>query len=246
MEWACDLFDFSDVAARRLCVTLCDDKVTAVQNSAARGLQPTGGSGAADASLSEYPTFGSFVLGALRDDATPATSVHDLSPAALACALNFALECRRMQTLRGGDEREDDEAVAVFLSLIEATLKTAPSATDGQHGHAQMVMLHRSAAVALKQLAAGDNSDIHGSHVNTENNSTSARKFNSVGMLPVSGLAAKLASRGPWLQQWLGHEGSTEIRQSFAATAGAAAEFMDPNAELVPLLRALGLKLKVS
>lgn len=246
VEWACDLFNFSDVAARRLCVTLCDDKVTAVQNSAARGLQPAGGSGAADARLSEYPTFGSFVLGALRDGAMPATSVHDLSPAALARALNFALECRRMQTLRGGDEREDDEAIAVFLSLIEATLRTAPSATDGQHSHAQVVLLHRSAAVAMKKLAAGDSNGVEGSYANAENNINSARKFDAAGMLPVSGLAAKLASRGPWLQQWLGHESSTEIRESFAATTGAAAEFMDPNAELVPLLRALGLKLKVS
>ncbi|CAM9494930.1 unnamed protein product [Scytosiphon promiscuus] len=80
-----------------------------------------------------------------------------------------------------------------------------------------MVLLHRSAAVALQRLAAGE----------------------------VVGVAAKLASRGAWLQQWLGHEGSTEIREAFAETAGAAAEFMDPNSELVPFLRALGHKLKV-
>lgn len=170
--------------------------------------------------------------------------MQELPPAALAHALDFALECHRAHHRSsegdgvhsvedagrdGGGESE--EAVAVFLSLIEDTLMSAPSATDGQHSHTQMVLLHRSAAVALRKLAAGDTGAAYGM----------VGKFS-----PVKGVAAKLASRGPWLQQWLGHESSTEIREAFAETTGAAAVFMDPNAELVSLLRALVHKLKVT
>ena len=257
VEWACDLFDFSNVAARRLCVSLCDDKVTAVRNAAARGLEPVGG-GARPSS--KHPTFESFVLGALRDGAMLGTrtvegmadagaSIHELPPTVLARALNFAMECRRTRAGRGGgsggDRVEDDEAVAVFLSLIEKTLMSAPSATDGQHGHSQMVLLHRSAAVALKKLTAGDIGDAVDSHADTEGNRATNEKFAARAMPSVSGVAARFASRGPWLQQWLGHEGSTEIREAFAETTGAASQFMDPDAEMVPLLRALVHKLKV-
>lgn len=272
VEWACDLFDFSDVAARRLCVTLCDDKVTAVRSAAARGLHPPPSASTtalADDSAataiatatttmtvsSKHPSFESFVLGALRDNVGPTAStreniapspasLQELPPAALARALDFALECHKAHHRASGsdgahsvkdakrdDEVESEEAVAVFLSLIEDTLLSAPSATDGQHSHTQMVLLHRSAAVALRKLAAGDTGAAPGI----------ARKFS-----PVKGVAAKLASRGPWLQQWLGHESSTEIREAFAETTGAAAAFMDPNAELVSLLRALVHKLKVT
>lgn len=275
VEWACDLFDFSDVAARRLCVTLCDDKVTAVRSAASRGLHPqsrASTSAPADDSAetaivtapaiatatepSSHPNFESFVLGALRDDAGPSAtprersspapapaSLQELPPAALARALDFALECHKAHHRPSGsdgagsvedaerdDRAESEEAVAVFLSLIEDTLMSAPSATDGQHSHTQMVLLHRSAAVALRKLAAGDTGAAPGT----------VQKFS-----PVKGVAAKLASRGPWLQQWLGHESSTEIREAFAETTGASAVFMDPNTELVSLLRALVHKLKV-
>lgn len=269
VEWACDLFDFSDVAARRLCVTLCDDKVTAVRSAASRGLHPqsrasttvpaddnaaiaTATATASATKSSTHPKFKSFVLGALRDAVPPGSSspapapasLQELPPAALARALDFALECHRahhhssgsdgalsVEDVEGGGEAENEDAIAVFLSLIEDTLMSAPSATDGQHSHTQMVLLHRSAAVALRKLAAGDTGAAPGT----------VKKFS-----PVKGVAAKLASRGPWLQQWLGHESSTEIREAFAETTGAAAAFMDPNAELVSLLRALVHKLKVT
>lgn len=263
VEWACDLFDFSDVAARRMCVSLCDDKITAVRNAASRGLHPNASAGATS---SRHPSFESFVLGALRDDSVPPVarkgagapaSLKELPPAALARALNFALECRKAHNGGGGggdDGMEDferdgtggdnEEAVTVFLSLIEATLMIAPSATDGQHGHAQTVLLHRSAAVALQKLAAGDAAAPGGPQVDAEGYEADPEAA-AARSVPVAGVAAMLTSRGPWLQQWLGHEGSTEIREAFAETTGAAAEFMDPNTELVPLLRALGHKLKV-
>eukprot|EP00752_Nemacystus_decipiens_P016287 g14566.t1 len=303
VEWACDLFDFSDVPARRLCVSLCDDKVTAVRSAASRGLHPppprtsssiagdaTGGNGtapavaataataAADAAASRssswrHPRFEAFVLGALREETAASSSparggepapatLQELPPAALARALDFALECHRahggvdedgrQQTAKGEREREGtEEAVAVFLSVVESTLESAPSAADGQHGHAQMVRLHRSAAVALQRLAAGDAGsgergapflhDDDSGHQGTPSPDDAVARSAA----PIAGVAASLASRGPWLQQWLGHEVSTEIREAFAETAGAAAEFMEPDSELVPLLRALGLKLKV-
>lgn len=285
--WACDLFEFSDVAARRLCISLCDDKVTAVRSAASRGLHPptrasTSYAGAAEsgaattdsaegAASSKHPRFEAFVLGAMRD-AVPSSlarggepgpaSLQELPPAALARALDFALQCDRahgrgsdgkdnsgedckgldvVAASEGEDGHKTEEAVAVFLSVIESTLASAPSATDGQHGHAQMVLLHRSAAVALQKLAAGDVTDEPGA---TFLHPTEPDHRES-GSAPAVGVAAKLASRGPWLQQWLGHEGSTEIREAFAETTGAAAEFMEPDSELVPLLRAVGHKLKV-
>lgn len=294
VEWACDLFDFSDVPARRLCVSLCDDKVTAVRSAASRGLHPPPpraaagfagpssegaaadpGAGASAALSSRHPTFDAFVLGAMRDEAVPSSlarggepapaSLQELPPAALARALDFALECHRAHGGDGGNKAKSgetdggkmdvvapegaggsdtEEAVAVFLSVIESTLESAPSATDGQHGHAQMVLLHRSAAVALQKLAAGDAScDAEADYLG---NAPAAETTEATGAAaPIVGVAAKLASRGPWLQQWLGHEGSTEIREAFAETTGAAAAFMEPDSELVPLLRALGHKLKV-
>ncbi|CAM9848142.1 unnamed protein product, partial [Ectocarpus fasciculatus] len=290
IEWACDLFDFSDVAARRLCVSLCDDKVTAVRSAATRGLHPprtpashalaaAEGVAAADAAPpragpSTHPTFEAFVLGALRDEAVPSSlarggepapaSLGELPPAALARALDFALECHKAHGGKassdgnskeaaamegGGGKGSTEEAVAVFLALVETTLASAPSATDGQHGHAQMVLLHRSAAVALQKLAAGDGgANDPGTTAflqqDADQRDDSHAGAQAVRSEPIKGVAAKLASRGPWLQQWLGHESSTEIREAFAETTGAAAEFMDPNSELVPLLRALGHKLK--
>lgn len=288
MGWACDLFEFSEVAARRLCISLCDDKVTAVRSAASRGLHPPPCTSTSDASAAEngaepanssggatsskHPRFEAFVLGAMRDEAVPSSlarggepgpvSLQELPPAALACALDFALECHRAHgsgsiakannsdengkkndfaALEAEDGHETAEAVAVFLSVIESTLASAPSATDGRHGHAQMVLLHRSAAVALRKLAAGDVTDEPGAAFLHETDPD----HRDSGSAPVVGVAANLASRGPWLQQWLGHEGSTEIREAFAETTGAAAEFMEPDSELVPLLRALGHKLKV-
>ncbi len=298
VEWACDLFDFSDVPARRLCVSLCDDKVTAVRSAATRGLHPpppraaasfagpssegtaaaaaAADPGTAAAPSSRHPTFEAFVLGAMRDEAVPSSlarggepapaGLYELPPAALARALDFALECHRAHGAdAGGNEAkggetggsemdvvvpegaggsETEEAVAVFLSVIESTLESAPSATDGQHGHAQMVLLHRSAAVALQKLAAGDaNGDADADYLGNSPATETAEAASAAA--PIVGVAAKLASRGPWLQQWLGHEGSTEIREAFAETTGAAAAFMEPDSELVPLLRALGHKLKV-
>lgn len=286
VEWACDLFDFSDVPARRLCVSLCDDKVTAVRSAASRGLHPPprasssfagaaddGGAAAmaaASATSSGHPRFESFVLGAMRDEAVPPSlarggepapaSLQELPPAALARALDFALECYRAHGASEGDRGAVEEAVAVFLSVIESTLESAPSAADGQHGHAQMVLLHRSAAVALQKLAAGDvgageqpgSDDVD--RQDTPAPVTAAAAVQQGGAAasagstaaPIPGVAASLACRGPWLQQWLGHEVSTEIREVFAETTGAAAEFMEPDSELVPLLRALGHKLKVT
>lgn len=275
VEWACDLFDFSDVAARHLCISLCDDKVTAVRSAASRGLHPpspTSVTAAAnDGSVrnptsSTYPSFKAFVLGALQEGAVQGVarsggakpaSVQELPPVALARALDFALDCRKAAFSRGRgggnaeatkdpsreDGQENEEAVHVFVALIEATLMSAPSATDGQHSHAQMVVLHRSAAVALKKLAAGDSAGLSDAQVDPEGDEAVGQVASM--SRSVTGVAAKLASRGPWLQQWLGHEGSTEIREAFAETTGAASEFMDPNTELVPLLRALGYKLKV-
>lgn len=285
VEWACDLFDFSDVPARRLCVSLCDDKVTAVRSAASRGLHPpplrassfagaaaAAADAAATATSSRHPRFEAFVLGAMREEAAPSSlalgrepgpaSLQELPPAALARALDFALECHRAHGGGGGVDEDSssqaakghggdgiEEAVAVFLAVIESTLESAPSAADGQHGHAQMVLLHRSAAVALQKLAAGDVSgepgaaflhDADGDHQDAPSPDAAARSE-----APIVGVAANLASRGPWLQQWLGHEVSTEIREAFAETTGAAAEFMEPDSELVPLLRALGHKLKV-
>lgn len=277
VEWSCDLFNFSDVAARRLCVSLCDDKVTAVRSAASRGLHPQSGQSAntaavesgvaADSKSSRHPTFQSFVLGALSDDYLPTVArgggavpvgLQDFPHAALARALDFALDCHRahagndsssFDTTTDGIEdvnQDNEKATSVFLSLIEETLLSAPSATDGHHGHAQMVLLHRSAAVALQKLAAGEAAepDSVGVGVEEEYETASSGAVNRRSA-PVNGVAAKLASRGPWLQQWLGHEGSTAIREAFAETAGAAAEFMDPNVELVPLLKALEHKLKV-
>lgn len=287
--WACDLFEFSDVAARRLCISLCDDKVMAVRSAASRGLHPPTRTSTSYASASEsgtattvsaegaasskHPRFEAFVLGAMRDEAVPSSlarggepgpaSLQELPPAALARALDFALQCHKahgsgsdgktnssdeddkkvdiVTASEGEDGHKTEEAVAVFLSVIESTLASAPSATDGQHGHAQMVLLHRSAAVALQKLAAGDVSDEPGATLLQPTDPD----LQDSGSAPVVGVAAKLASRGPWLQQWLGHEGSTEIREAFAETTGAAAEFMEPDSELVPLLRVLGHKLKV-
>ncbi|CAM9194550.1 unnamed protein product, partial [Ectocarpus sp. 6 AP-2014] len=290
IEWACDLFDFSDVAARRLCVSRCDDKVTAVRSAATRGLHPprasashapaaTEGVAAADAAAppragpSTHPTFEAFVLGALRDEAVPSSlarggepapaSLGELPPAALARALDFALECHKAHDGKAdsngaadissevgeGGKGSTEEAVAVFLALVETTLASAPSATDGQHGHAQMVLLHRSAAVALQKLAAGDGgvndpSTTMFPQQDADQRDGSHAVAQAVRSEPIKGVAVRLASRGPWLQQWLGHESSTEIREAFAETTGAAAEFMDLNSELVPLLRALGHKLK--
>lgn len=293
VEWACDLFGFSDVPARRLCVSLCDDKVTAVRSAASRGLHPPprtsssfagaavdedgtpAAGGTADASASRalssrHPRFEAFVLGAMREEAAPSSlarggepapaSLQELPPAALARVLDFALECHRAhgggvddgssQAAKGEEGEGMEEAVAVFLSVVESTLESAPSAADGQHGHAQMVLLHRSAAVALQKLAAGDVSkgelsapfyhDDDVDHQDTPSHDAVARPA-----APIVGVAASLASRGPWLQQWLGHEVSTEIREAFAETTGAVAQFMEPDSELVPLLRALGHKLKV-
>lgn len=273
MEWACDLFDFSDVAARRLCISLCDDKVTAVRSAASRGLQlqPPTSAAAPDSSTatttktsSTYPKFAAFILGTLRDDAAPAldrdggaapASFKEFAPAALARAVDFALECRRahphhdtiinnassdaMADMTDLEAESEEEAVRIFVSFIEATLEIAPSAADGQHGHAQTALLHRSAAMALQKLTVGD-SPAGGSQGEADGNQTVML------CAPAVGVAKNLASRGPWLQQWLGHEASTEIREAFAEVTGAAAVFMDPDAELVPLLRALGLKLKVS
>lgn len=288
--WACDLFEFSDVAARRLCVSLCDDKVTAVRSAASRGLHPpprtsTSDAGAAEsgaaatdsaegATPSQHPRFEAFVLGTMRDEPVPPSlarggkpgpaSLQELPPAALARALDFALQCHRAHSSGNGsggkangsdedgiemdvitserDGHKTEEAVAVFLSVIESTLASAPSPTDGQHGHAQMVLLHRSAAVALRKLAAGDVTEEPGSTFLHQTDPD--HRYGGPSL--VVGVAAKLASRGPWLQQWLGHEGSTEIREAFAETTGAAAVFMEPDSELVPLLRGLGHKLKVS
>lgn len=284
VEWAYDLFDFSDVSARRLCVSLCDDKVMAVRSAASRGLQPPppptagteSGSATDEAASSRHPRFEAFVLGAMRDEAAPPAlvrggepapaSLKELPPAALARALDFALECHKAHARSNGDgggrasggergdssmevEGDTEEAVAVFLAVIETTLASAPSVTDGQHGHAQMVLLHRSAAVALQRLAAGDVTDAPGQaflpQADGHDGGGGRTEESTAGSGPVVGVAAKLSSRGAWLQQWLGHEGSTEIREAFAETAGAAAEFMDPNSELVPFLRALGHKLKV-
>lgn len=268
------------MAARRLCVSLCDDKITAVRSAASRGLQPPSPSSTVSEgdknkripSVSlKYPSFGSFVLGALRAEAVPAmargdgavpVSINELPPTALARALDFALECRQANSacsngVSGGGEidgmedadegirRENDEAVGVFLSLIESTLASAPSATDGQHGHAQMVLLHRSAAVALQKLTAGDVADPGGSVPQEDESGEEVVPEVAGRSIPVKGVAAKFAARGSWLQQWLGHESSTEIREAFAETAGAAAVFMDPEKELVPLLRGMGHKLKV-
>lgn len=285
VEWACELFDFSNVAARRLCISLCDDKVTAVRSVASRGLHPpphttpvasdgTTGNDIRGRS-SSYPTFSAFVLGALRDDNASAmargggpapVNCKDLPPAALARALDFALECRGAQSYPHQHINTDSssssvtasmeyegaenevEAVDAFISLIESTLKSAPSATDGQHGHAQMVLLHRSASVALKKMAVGGSSTgvvspaAQGAAVADK---VGGGSETSTLLPPAIGVAKKLASRGPWLQQWLGHEASTEIREAFAEITGAAAMFMDPNGELVPLLRALRLKLEV-
>lgn len=284
VEWACDLFDFSDVAARRVCVSLFDDKVTAVRSAAARGLRPPPRTSTKTASADEsvtvdlqqasrHPSFESFVLGALRDDAVPAiargkgsapASLQELPPVAFARALDFALECRNEHSGHGTNSSSDsssshsianvkeakqdvdienEEAVTVFLSLIETTLMSAPSATDGQHGQAQMVLLHRSAAVALQKLAAGSPTKTGEALAGIDQDE--AGRQASPRLPPVAGVAAKLASRGPWLQQWLGHESSTEIREAFAETTGAAAAFMDADTELVTLLRALGHKLKV-
>lgn len=291
MEWACDLFEFSDVAARCLCVSLCGDNVTAVRSAALRGLHPRSPASSASAAVttprdanttlgdntlsSSYPTFEKFVLGALRDDAGDGVvrkehkarvSVREWPSKALARALDFALECLKEHShassgeIRRGEKsatppeipadadngRDKGEAVEAFLSLIGDTLSRAPSATDGQHGHGEMVLLHRSAAVALQGLAVGDfDSGIHeqlksvdGSNSDVEHGLSSWVSFKAE-------VAKKLASRGQWLQQWLGHEGSTEIREAFAVVSGAAAIFMEPNAELVPLLRSLGLKIRV-
>lgn len=214
------------------------------------------------------------MLGALRDEAVPSSlarggepapaSLGELPPAALARALDFALECHKAHGGKAdsngaadisskvgeGGKGSTEEAVAVFLVLVETTLASAPSATDGQHGHAQMVLLHRSAAVALQKLAAGDGGANDPSTTmfpqqDADQRDGSHAVAQAVRSEPIKGVAVRLASRGPWLQQWLGHESSTEIREAFAETAGAAAEFMDPNSELVPLLRALGHKLKV-
>lgn len=275
VEWACELFDFSNVAARRLCISLCDDKVTAVRSAASRGLRPmprtscAPSEGFIDAIGGSYgyPTFAAFVLGALRDDTAPAmvrgggaapVSCKDLALAALARALDFALECRRAHppgvggalggaavAIKDEENESEEEAVAVFMSLVEYTLKSAPSAADGQHGHAQMVLLHRSAAVALQKMTVGDSLGV----VNSGAEAAAGAGANAspgTSMLPAAGVAENLASRGSWLQQWLGHEASTEIREAFAEITGAAAVFMNPNTELVPLLRALGLKLKVT
>lgn len=287
VEWACDLFDFSNVAARRVCISLCDDKVTAVRSAASRGLHPPRASGAATGAVAEditassarssnYPTFEAYVLGALHDDTASAVvrgggpapaMLRDLPPAALAQALDFALDCRRAhchgvdaagsktvdvqgvtrQLADDDNGQREAEAVDLFFSLIETTLLSAPSVTDGQHGHTQMVLLHRSAAVALQKLAIGESTDIAGAQV-AQVDAEGGGAFGRRGLWkspPALGVAEKLACRGPWLQQWLGHEGSAEIREAFAEATGAAAVFMDPDAELVPLLRALGLKLKV-
>lgn len=267
MEWACELFDFSNVAARRLCISMCDDKVTAVRSAASRGVRPLPRTSSAPSKGDNYPTFATFVLGALSDDTAPAivrgggaapVSCKDLAPAALSRALDFALECRKAhphgvsdasggaaQAMEDEGTESEEEAVAVFMSRVEYTLESAPSAADGQHGHAQMILLHRSAAVALQIMAVGDSSRVVNSGAEAAPWGV-ADASPGASMLPAAGVAQNLASRGPWLQQWLGHEASTEIREAFAEITGAAAVYMNPNTELVPLLRALDLKLKVT
>ncbi|CAM9675775.1 unnamed protein product, partial [Choristocarpus tenellus] len=165
VEWACDLFPFSSVPARRLCMSLCDDGVTAVRAAATRGLcPPTPFTSVAKATVQlpgglveggmrkasvfhRYPTFSGFVLGALQKDRTSGmgTSVEeaigpgdgplDLPPAALARGLDFAMECWREMGVE-----------------IDGVAGSVDASSNGQHGHSQTMLLHRSAAIALWHL----------------------------------------------------------------------------------------------
>lgn len=284
VEWACELFDFSNVAARHLCISLCDDKVTAVRSAALRGLSPpqrvsvtpsASTSAGDDASITmnvtdqtrRFPSFENFVFGVLRDDSpmgrgggAEPPDVDELSPEALARALRFALECMdesmpidgvvtgapaegEVLGISGEAKNHHKEALDEYVSLIESILERSPLATDGQHSHAQMVVLHRSAALALQRVVQGD---FDGAFRQTgPPNDNVEPKGTGLRVAPAPRIAKRFSSRGQWLQGWLGHEGSIEIREAFAEVTGAAAVFMDPNTELVPLLRALGLKLRV-
>ncbi|CAN0052379.1 unnamed protein product, partial [Discosporangium mesarthrocarpum] len=169
--------------------------------------------------------------------------------------MDFALECRgevgirvvrvkgpgggrvdgKMEVNGAGEGEEEEEAVSVFMGLIESALGRSVSATDDHQVNAQTILiLHRSAANALWRLVDPVAATMVGPGAGDR----------AAGPRAAKGVAARLASRGPWLQQWLGDESSTGVREAFAGVTGVVAGFMDPNKELVPLLRALSLKLK--
>eukprot|EP00953_Heterococcus_sp_UTEX-ZZ885_P034921 18063-Heterococcus_DN1.PRE.2 len=264
IEWACDLFPFNNAVARHLCAALSDDGVTAVRAAARRGLQPpttaaTSATAAATAttensddaamvvdSSSEItqtvsqqqqqqqqllPAFADFVYCALQSQSRSGhgpITVSELRPAALAHTLEFALSTLQLDTTATAVATTttvppEPAALSVFVARLEAALAAVSSAVDPLQGHASTQQLHRSAALCLKQLLL--------QHAQFQWSQQ---------------LCTAYTDRGQWLQHWLAHESSTDIRDSFAEIVGCVALYMAPDSQAVPLLRGLTLRARAA
>jgi hypothetical protein len=269
IEWACDLFPFNNAVARHLCASLSDDGVTAVRAAARRGLQPpttaatvpatantaattgdsddaalvvdSGSEAAQTASQQQQqqqqllPAFADFVYCTLQSQSHSGhgpITVSELRPAALAHTLEFALSTLQLDTTATATAAAatttttvppEPAALSVFVARLEAALAAVSSAVDPLQGHASTQQLHRSAALCLKQLLL--------QHAQFQWSQQLCRAY---------------TDRGQWLQHWLAHESSTDIRESFAEIVGCVALYMAPDSQAVPLLRGLTLRARAA
>jgi hypothetical protein len=263
IEWACDLFPFSNAVARHLCASLSDDGVTAVRTAARRGLQPPAAAATTAAttdnsdaaamfvdSSSEavqtrsqqqqqqqqqqlLPAFADFVHCALQSQSHSGhgpITVSELSPAALAHTLEFALSTLQLDSTASAATaavvQPEPAALSVFVARLEAALAAVSSAVDPLQGHASTQQLHRSAALCLKQLLL-------------QQQPAQQCEWSQQ-------LCRAYTDRGQWLQHWLAHESSTDIRESFAEVVGCVALYMAPDSQAVPLLRGLTLRARAA
>jgi hypothetical protein len=255
--------------ARHLCAALSDDGVTAVRAAARRGLQPpttaatapatantaattgdsddaamvvdSGSEAAQTASQQQQqpqqllPAFADFVYCALQSQSHSGhgpITVSELRPAALAHTLEFALSTLQPDTTATETATAatttttvppEPAALSVFVARLEAALAAVSSAVDPLQGHASTQQLHRSAALCLKQLLL--------QHAQFQWSQQLCRAY---------------TDRGQWLQHWLAHESSTDIRESFAEIVGCVALYMSPDSQAVPLLRGLTLRARAA
>ncbi|KAG5179440.1 proteasome stabiliser-domain-containing protein [Tribonema minus] len=236
VEWACDLHPFACAPARHLCAALSDDAVTAVRQAALRGLKPPARAPGAPVdgdAASAWPAFSDSVGCALSDSAHPGSGpfgVGELTPVALAHALEFAVACLRHGG-SGGGGAPFELALRVLVGRLELALAAAPSATDPLRAHAPTARLHRAAAQCLAALLAGAQDGGGGGGAEA----AAAPRW-------AIALRETFAPRAPWLLHWLAHESSADVRESFAEVAGLCAPHMAPQDQLVPLLRGLALK----
>jgi hypothetical protein len=164
-----------------------------------------------------YPSFTSFVEQALAD--TPCTglgiSAKSLSPLALASALEFSTHCE-------GLANAAPNVTDIVLARIEEALGLAPSPTVATHHTVAVSSLHLAAVQCLCFLLQEE-----------------AERRTSVS----ASMAIRYAHRGPWLEQWLSHESSTDIRTAFATVAGYVSRQMDERTQLAPFMRSLAASL---